>query len=650
MARCVAVMGSPGTGKSTVVDQLSGLDGNAPPPPRQATEMRIVPFSYGGEAWTAIDCPGSIELLQQSVDALTAADAAIICVPPDPEAAVLSAPYLKAVEAAGTPALLFVNKIDAAAGRMRDIVAELQDYASHVIVLRQIPMREGEAIVGAVDLVSERAWRYREGERSALIEIPDGVVDREHEARDDLLEHLSDFDDTLLEQIVEDQAPAGDEIYEICSRVLQENRVIPALIGAAEHGNGMRRLMKALRHEVPGVETLRHRLGAGVGSPAPLSAVAFHGHHRRHVGRMVFLRALDDGIAAGAHLGNGTISTLLDPATSKPYPKESVEPGHVVAAVKSDHLASGHVFSNSSAIPAPAWAGPRRGQLVRILAPAHERDEVKLSTTLSRIAEDDRALGVGQDAETGAQRVEVQGPLHLRVLGEALNEIFGLATDVADVAPQYREAIGRTTHVHYRHRKQSGGAGQFADVKLTVAPNARGAGFLFEETVKGGAVPRNYIPAVETGAVEAMAKGPLGFPVVDLKVMLTDGQHHSVDSSDMAFRIAGRSGVQQALADAAPVLLQPIHEVCFHVPSVFTGALGPIVSTLRGQVLGFDRDPEAKGWDVFRALLPESALADLAGQLRGATQGVGWFDSNFDHYEEVFGKDADRISAERLSA
>ncbi|MGZ2443219.1 translation elongation factor EF-G [Sinorhizobium medicae] len=180
-------------------------------------------------------------------------------------------------------------------------------------------------------------------------------------------------------------------------------------------------------------------------------------------------------------------------------------------------------------------------------------------------------------------------------------------------------------------------------MKLSVHPNGRGDGFSFAETVKGGAVPRNFIPAVEAGAREAMEKGPLGFKVIDVGVMLTDGQHHSVDSSEYAFRTAGKLGVRQALSQAASVLMQPVFRVDVHVPSIYSGSLVPIVASLKGQVLGFDRDEEAKGWDIFRALLPGSALDDLARSLRSATQGIGYFAKSFDHFEELYGKEAQAI-------
>ncbi|MEM6547883.1 MAG: elongation factor G [Pseudomonadota bacterium] len=650
MARCVVVLGASHVGKSTLVDRLAGLEGGAPPAPASATEMRIAAFSYLGERWYALDCPGSVEFLHEATAALSVADAAVICVSPDPTQAVLSAPYLQAVEAAGTPAILFVNRMDQAQGRLRDIVAALQDYARHPLILRQIPIRQDGQVVGAVDLVSERAWKYREGGPSALIEIPEAVSDREHEARDALLEHLSEYDDWLLEEIIEDRAPADGPLYSICSRVLQENRVIPALIGSASHGNGIVRLMKALRHEAPEVSVLRQRLSDETGAKDRLVAGCFHARHRRHVGKTVFLRAFEDGLKGASRLGGGVVGSLSDPTQERTVSIGALDPGEIAAAVKSDHLLSGRLCTEDTLVPAPAWSRATPPLVARIVTPAIDRDEVKLSAALTKLAEDDPGLLIGQDPETGAQRIETQGPLHMRATQEVLADVFGVKTEEHPVSSTYRETITRGADIHYRHRKQSGGAGQFADVKLTVSPNPRGAGFTFDETVKGGAVPRNYIPAVEHGARDATARGPLGFPVVDVGVTLTDGQHHSVDSSDMAFRIAGRMGVSDGLSKGVPVLLQPIYAVDFHVPSIFTGALVPIVSALKGHVLGYDQNPAAKGWDVFRALLPGGVLDDLVGTLRSATQGVGRFETRFDHYEEVYGREAEKISGARLEA
>ncbi len=637
--RCFAVVGPSQTGKSTLVEKLGALAGGAKKS-ASPSGLNLCTFDYGGESWCALDTPGSVEAIAHAQNALLTSDACILCVSPAPEEAVLAAPYLRVIEASGTPCIIFVNRIDEPRGRIRDVIAALQDYARHTLVLRQVPIREGEAIVGSVDLISERAWRYREGQPSNLVALPQDVAEREQEARTELLEHLSEFDDWLLEELIEDREPDGAALYSIATRILKENRITPVFIGSAGHGNGMQRLMKALRHEAPPVDALRDRLAAAAG--ADIAAVSFHAFHRANIGKTVLGRALGE-IKQAAALGEGGLGTLQDPISSRPIANGPLASGEVFASVKSDRLPVPALLAVGTAFPPPDWTAPPSPMLERILIPSNERDETKLSSALAKIAETDRGLRLSQEEGTGAYLISIQGPLHLREVTRTLADVFHIVVEDQPPSPVYRETVSRPSEVHYRHRKQTGGAGQFADVKLSVHPNGRGDGFSFAEVVKGGAVPRNFIPAVEAGAREAMDKGPLGFGVIDVGVTLTDGQHHTVDSSEYAFRTAAKMGARQAMAQAAPVLMQPIARVEIHIPSVYTGGLVQIVSALKGQVLGFDRDEAAKGWDTFRALVPASMLEDLARSLRSATQGIGYFSKAFDHFEEVYGKEADAI-------
>ncbi|WFU12018.1 elongation factor G (plasmid) [Rhizobium sp. CB3090] len=641
--RCFTVLGPSQTGKSTVVEKLSSLEG----PPRKSSSpygLNLTEFTFSNETWCALDAPGPNEALAHVQHALLASDACILCISPAPEEAVLAAPYLRVIEASGTPCILFVNRMDEPRGRLRDVIAALQDYANHALLLRQIPIREGDRIVGSCDLISERAWRYREGQTSALIAIPESTAEREHEARTELLEHLSEFDDWLLEELIEDREPASDTLYAISSRVLRENRIIPVLIGSAGHGNGMMRLMKALRHEAPPVAALRQRLaGACAVDEGKLAAVSFHAYHRQNIGKTVLVRALGEGLRQGALLGGSSLGAVQDPANGRSNAAVVPAPGDVFAAVKSDHLPVPSLLTSDATLAPPEWTEPPTPMLERILIPGSERDENKLSETLAKLSETDRGLIVLQEEGTGAQLVRAQGPVHLRDLCRTLAEVFHIDVTDRTPSPIYRETIAKSSDVHYRHRKQTGGAGQFADVKLNIHPNARGQGFTFNETVKGGVVPRNYIPAVEAGAREAMEKGPLGFQVIDVGVTLQDGQHHAVDSSEHAFRTASKMGVRQALSESSTVLMQPIFRSEIHIPSVYSGNLVQIVSALKGQVLGFDRDEASKGWDIFRALVPGSALDELARSLRSATQGIGYFSKAFDHFEELYGKEADAV-------
>jgi len=626
--RVISVLGPPHSGKTTLVKALSGLEG--PSVQFKVSEtVSLRSFKYLDEPWCAIDIAGGPDELARTGPALAASDAAVLCIPPDPEAAVLSAPYLRLIEEAGIPCFLFVNRMDMATDRLRDIVSAIQSYSNHNIVLRQVPIREDGEVIGTVDLISERAWKYHDDAPSDLIEIPGKVINREQEERTKLLETLADFDIELLEQLIEDKRPATDEVFNLTARVMEHNDLCPAFFGVANHGNGVRRLMKSLRHEVPHFYSAKARLSDKV----EIQAIGFLADIKKHIGKLIVIRALGSKVQQGKPLGGDTLGgiTDLDPRIFI----GKLEPGQVGLALKSDHLTPNKIYTATDQQPLPEWAKSRPPGYRHIVLPTQERDDVRLSNALSRLAEIDPGLGLEHDASTGKLVVAVQGPLHARQLNEKLSGDFGIKIEEEPVLPDYRETISKSFECQHRHRKQSGGAGQFADVHIDVKPLGRGAGFQFEETVKGGAVPRNYIPSVAAGAEDALQTGPNGFQVVDLCVTLKDGKHHSVDSSDYAFRTAGKNAVREALQIAGTKVLQPIMRVDIHVPSIFAGGLAPTISSLHGQVLGFESNPNAKGWEIFSALLPASAHEGLFRALASATKGTAWAESGFDHYEEI---------------
>ncbi|SMH36953.1 elongation factor G [Maritimibacter sp. HL-12] len=629
--RVFTVLGPSHAGKSTLIEALVGLDGK----PGKVFEVpgvaSVRSFDFMDESWAAIDIAGGAENLSPIGPALAASDAVVLCVPADAEAAVLAAPYLRMIEEAGVPALVFINKADAPDSRMSETVSALQAYSRHHVVLREVPIREDGEIVGVVDLVSERAWKFHEGEPSSLTQIPADLRPREAEARAELLESYADFDDALLEEIIEDKKILPDEVYEVAAKTLQHHDLVPVFLGSAEHRNGITRLMKALRHEAPGVEVAAARLG---GEAVAVGAMA---EMVKHLGKTVLLRALGDNVAAGQGLGGANVGSLTDLDAKTGL--SSLAPGAVGLTVKTDHLSGGRAFTAAAVQDLPGWAVPHASTYRRIVTPVHEKDEARLSAAIERLVEIDPGLVASQDERSGNPVLATQGPLHMRRLIRKLAEDFGIEVEEGAVPPALRETIRRGTEVQYRHRKQSGGAGQFADVVVELRPGARGSNFAFSDSVKGGAVPKNYIPSVEAGARDALAEGPNGFPVVDVAVELKDGKSHSVDSSDFAFRTAGKNAIKEALAEVGTVLLQPIMKIDIHVPSVFSGGLVPVVSGLKGQVLGFEAHDNAAGWDVFQALLPMAAEDALFNTLAGATRGTAWFVSTFDHYEEAHKED-----------
>jgi elongation factor G len=422
------------------------------------------------------------------------------------------------------------------------------------------------------------------------------------------------------------------------------------LIGSAEAGHGVTRLLKALRHESPGIARLRARLG--VADEGPALAQAVKTIHTAHGGKLSFARVLRGSFSDGAPVKSAQgedrisgLSRLMGLAGSK---QGKIEEGDSAAFGRLDHVATGDVFGDAkNSAPARAATPAVAPQPTHAIAVAvkDRKDEVRLAAAMARLSDEDPSLVFVQDQAAGEMKLFGQGEMHLRVALERLSARFGVTVETHKPTVGYRETIRHPVSVRGRHKKQSGGHGQFGDVALDVGPVPRGDGFAFSETVHGGAVPKNYFGAIEDGCKDALEKGPLGFPVVDVAVNLTDGSYHSVDSSDMAFRTAARIGVAEALAKASPVLLEPILKVDITTPSEALSRVTALVSGRRGQILGYDARPDWEGWDVLSALIPEAEMEGLIVELRSATSGVGFYTQNFDHLAEIVGKTAEAIVA-----
>ncbi|HUS96806.1 MAG TPA: elongation factor G, partial [Hyphomicrobiaceae bacterium] len=278
------------------------------------------------------------------------------------------------------------------------------------------------------------------------------------------------------------------------------------------------------------------------------------------------------------------------------------------------------------------------------------KDEVKLTSALMKLSEEDPSLALDHDPDTHQMVLRGQGEMHLRVALERLQRKFGVEVERTKRAVPYKETIRSSTTVRGRHRKQSGGHGQFGDVVIKISPLPRGEGFKFSDTIVGGAVPKQYIPSVEAGVKDYLNSGPLGFPVVDVAVTLTEGSYHSVDSSDMAFRQAGRLAMSEGMAKCSPVLLEPVMAVKIMVPNDATPRVNTMIAQRRGHILGYDGREGWPGWDVVESHIPESEIEDLIIELRSATAGVGTFSARFDHLSELTGRLAEQALARNSEA
>ncbi|WP_270934003.1 elongation factor G [Falsiroseomonas oryzae] len=630
--RCAALIGPYASGKSALFDAMLAAAGH---PGRRSgngrthqggTEMRIGQASFLGESWTLLDCPGSIEFAHAAACALAVADIAVVVVEPDPARAAMAAPCLRLVEELDIPAVLFVNKLDTLTAAPRDLVAALQDHSRRRLLLRQVPWREGERIVGYVDLISERAWRFREGAASEPAPFPEAMRGVEAEARAALAEALADADDSLLEAIVEDRAPDAAALYRPLHAEEAAGHAIGVLLGAAEHASGVRRLWKALRHDAPDVAETAARHGIPDGAE-PLAQV-FRTVQAGHAGRLSHVRLWRGSVKDGAGLGGQRIGGIWRFPGGEPAKATEAMAGDVVALGRLESAATGDTLGGPR-LPFPAPPAPTYALAIE---PEDRKDEVKLAGALAKLVEEDPSLVVEQAAETGETILHGQGEQHLRAALERLSAGAKIATHRPRVP--YRETIRRQVRQHARLKRQTGGHGQFADVTLEVAPRPRGAGFAFVDKVVGGAIPRKFIPACGEAAEEAARKGPLGNPVVDIEVTLVDGGFHSVDSSDMAFATATRMAMQDALAKADPVLLEPVEHVAVVVPASFTPSAQRLLTGRRGQILGYAECPDRPGWDEVEAMVPAAELHDLILELRGQTLGLGTFRHRFDHLAE----------------
>jgi len=613
------------------------------------TEINVASVDYLGDQWSFLDVPGSIEFQHDAFAALAVCDAAVLVCEPSPERVVALTPLLKYIEDNRIPHIIFVNKIDSAQVRVRDMLGALQAVSARKLVLRQVPIRRptsdgGEETVGYVDLVSERAYRYKTSGASDLIEMPAEILPREADARREMLETLSEFDDTLLEQLIEDIAPEKSLIYRDLHDEFGSDQIVPVLLGAGDRENGVRRLLKALRHDTPFVAVTAER--RTLPSNGVAMAECFKVLHQSHAGKLSLCRVWSGTLSEGQNIGGQRIGTLLRPFGQRLDKISEAKAGEIVALAKVDVLSAGQSLAAAGIAPTVDFPAAVPSVFALSLAAKNRNDEVKLSGALHKIVEEDPSLSFEARGETHELLIKGQGEMHLKVAVDKLAGRYNVAVETTTPRVAYRETIQAGTQQHARYKRQTGGHGQFADIKVEIKPLPRGSGFRFVDKIVGGVVPRNFIPAVEEGLFDYTKEGPLGQPVVDFEVTLFDGQFHAVDSSEMSFKMAARIAMSEAMPKCRPVLLEPILKVTVAAPSDSTPRIQRLISGRRGQLLGYDTRAGWSGWDEVSALMPEAEIADMIVEIRSVTQGVGTFRTEFDHLQELAGRTAERIVEE----
>jgi elongation factor G len=621
---------------------------------KMSVEATFATTNFMGDNYTFIDCPGSIEFIHDMRAALPAIDAAVVVCEADEKKVPQLQLILRELEDQNIPHFLFLNKIDKADKRVRETIKLLQPASRVPLLLRQIPIWKNDIIAGFVDLALERAYVYKEHAASEIVELAGEDKNREKEARFSMLETLADHDDQLMEQLLEDIEPPRDKIFDDLAKELRERIVCPVLLGAALRSNGVLRLLKALRHEAPGIAETAARLGVKAGYDA--AALVLKTFHTAHGGKMSVVRLLTGEAGDGTTFSTptkevGRISGVFGVMGLNFTKRGPAVAGDTVAFGKLDGAKTGDTLSSGrQARGAMATVKPSAPVLAIAVQAKERKDDVKLGVAFAKLTEEDPSFSVVHNADSHEVVIWGQGEMHLRVAAERLADRYAVPVSTRSPTVGYRETIRKPITIRGRHKKQSGGHGQFGDVMLEIKPLPRSSGFKFEDKITGGVVPRNYIPAVEEGVIDGLKHGPLGFPVVDVAVALIDGSYHTVDSSDMAFRTAGRIAIVEGLPQCQPVLLEPIHLVEIVCPSEATAKMNAILSGRRGHILGFDTREGWDGWDMVRAQMAEAEIGDLIIEVRSATAGVGSFVFKFDHMAELTGRQADQIVAERKKA
>jgi elongation factor G len=661
--KCIAIVGPFASGKTTLLEAILARTGSIPrqnpvssgntvsdhsPEARahaMSVEATIATTEFMGEQLTFVDCPGSIEFSFEAEPVLAACDIAVVVAEADAKKIPALQLIMRKLDDLGVPRILFLNKVDKAIAGVRDTLKMLQPASSVPLLLRQIPLRKDGVVIGSIDLALERAYIYREYAESEVAQIPGDEKARELEARFSMLETLADHDDQLMEQLLEEIEPPTDAIFDDLAADLRDGAVTPVLIGTAEKGNGVLRLLKAIRHDAPDIEATRKRLGAADGNTTVVQVMKTI--HTPHGGKLSVSRILSGQVVDGSELwlpdgDTAKVSGIYRMLGKDQVKLASAKAGDTVALGKLDEVRTGQSLTSAKGGIKPLVEfEPPQPVFAFALRPKERKDEVKMSAAIQRLAEEDPSLSLRHNQDSAETVLSGHGEMHLRVVRERLEGKNQIPIEGHAPAVPYRETIRKTVQQRGRHKKQSGGHGQFGDVVIEIKPLPRGSGFQFTDSITGGVVPKTYIQSVETGVRDYLKSGPLGFPVVDVAVNLSDGSYHAVDSSDMAFQMAAKLAMKEGMAACSPVLLEPVMKVEIVTPSDATSKIIALIPQRRGQILGYDARPGWQGWDVVEATMPQSEIGDLIIELRSATAGVATYRAAFDHMAELTGRLAD---------
>ena len=551
------------------------------------------------------------------------------------------------------PRIAYVNKMDRMGADFENVLEMMRDRLKANVLPVQLPVGAGDMFTGIIDLINEKAYFYDEASQGVTVEeaeIPDSHRQKAHDYRQQLLESVAEYNDTLLEKFLEDEPIEEHEIKQAIRKATLDNKLVPVFCGSSYKNKGVQKMLDGVVDYLPapidvppmdGVvpEHEHEHIEREASDDAPFSALAFKVMTDPYVGRLTFFRVYSGVVNAGDHVLNPRsnrkerIGRILQMHANKREELDAVYAGDIAAAVGLKNTSTGDtlcdeeepVLLESMNFPKPV--------INVTIEPKSRADEEKLSVSLAKLAEEDPTFNVHTDEETGQTIIAGMGELHLEVLVDRLLREFKVEANVGRPQVAYRESI--TKHVEYelRHVRQTGGRGQYAHIIMEFKPGQPGSGLTFESKVTGGNIPKEFIPSVHRGVEEAMRNGVLaGYPLEDIEATLLDGSYHEVDSSEMTFKIAGSRCLKEACRQAGPVLMEPVMAVEVVTPEEYMGDVMGDISGRRGKVKDYRMRQEAQ---VIEATVPLAEMFGYATSLRSTTQGRAVFTMQFDHYARV---------------
>ena len=651
--RNVAIAGPYGSGKTSLLESLlfvtgtttrkgSIKDGNtvsdSSPEAKErqmSVEVSAASTIYQDIQFTFLDCPGSIEFAQETYNAIVGCGSAVIVCEADTEKVLTLAPLFKFLDDWEIPHLVFINKMERAKSEFTDVLNALKSVSTRPLVPQQYPIYQEQDLIGYIDLVSEQAYQYHPHSPADPIPFPGDLRDEEHAARQEMLETLANFDDHLLEELMDEIEPPQAEILQDLKQELSADLIVPVFFGVAEQDYGVRPLLDSLVKESPNPSITAERRGIETKNQEETIVQVLKTYFTQQGGRLSLVRIWQGSLKDGDALNGVRLGGLYRMLGQQQKGLQSASVGEIVAVGRLEGIQTGDTATTGKSVNPLPKADLLEPVYCLAIAAENRKDEVKLSVALGKLLEEDPSISWQQNTDIQEILLWGQAEIHLQVALDRLRRKYNLPMTTRLPQIPYKETIRHSTKIHGRYKHQTGGHGAFGDVHLEIKPLERGSEFQFHEKIVGGAIPKQYIPGVEMGVREYLAHGPLGFPVVDIDVTLTDGSYHHVDSSEQAFKQAARIAMTEGMPKCQPLLLEPIVSVWVSVPSEFTSRALQLVSSHRGQILGYEGRSDWKGWDQINVLLPQAEMQNFIVELRSLTLGVGTFTWHYDHLQEV---------------